>query len=149
MKRYLTLALSFVLFGFISAAFLLAMTEERDYVFLVPAILFGLFATALFICLVRELVIGHNEYEIENSYLHIRRKEKLFASFSKEDIEKLIVICDLVTEKKETLVITAKKKKFYVNLTEENREELLCFVEGVPHESKKNVWYYVASFFAH
>ena len=149
MKRYLTLVTSLVLFGAISAAFMWAMMDERDYVLIAPTVLFGLFVAVLFVCLVRELLIGHNEYEIENCYLHIKRKGRVFTSVSKEDVERLVVICDLFTNEKEALVITAGEKKYYVKLTKENRGMLIGFADGIPYEAKKNAWYYVVSFFAH
>ena len=149
MKKNLLLIFCSVVFMSASGAFMWSVLGENDMVLIVPAILMFLFSCVFLFLLFKEIFIGHNEYIFESSLLHVKRKGKHIASIEKEKLEKTVIICDMLTKEEEAVSFLYEKKRFYIQSTPENKEDLKAFINGVPCKRKGNTLYYLISFLSH
>ena len=132
-----------------SGAFMWSVLGENDMVLIVPAILMFLFACVFLFLLFKEIFIGHNEYIFEDSVLRITRKGKHIVSIEKEKLEKTVIIYDMLTKEEDAVSFSYEKKRFYIQVTRENKEELKAFIGGIPCKIKDNILYYLISFLSH
>ena len=149
MKKILLLIFCSVVFMSASGAFMWSVLGENDMVLIVPAILMFLFACVFLFLLFKEIFIGHNEYIFEPSLLHVKRKGKHIASIDKQKLERIVIICDMLTKEEDAVSFSYEKKRFYIQLTRENKEELKAFIGGIPCKIKDNILYYLISFLCH
>lgn len=149
MKKILFLIFCSVVFMSASGAFLWSMLSENDMVLIVPTILMFLFACVFLFLLFKEIFIGYNEYIFEDSVLRVTRKGKHIASIDKQKLERIVIICDMLTKEEEVVSFLYEKKRFYIQVTRENKEELKAFIGGIPCKIKDNIWYYLIAFFSH
>ena len=149
MKKILLLIFCSLLFMSVSCAFLYSMLAENDLVFIVPTILMFLCSCVLLFLLFKEIFIGRNEYIFENSVLRVTRKGKHIASIDKQKLERIVIICDMLTKEEEVVSFQYEKKRFYIKSTPENKEDLKVFIAGLPYKKKENVLYYLISFLGH
>ena len=149
MKKILLLIFCSVVFLSASGAFMWSVLGENDMVLIVPAILMFLFACVFLFLLFKEIFIGHNEYIFEPSLLHVKRKGKHILSIEKEKLEKTVIIYDMLTKEEDAVSFSYEKKRFYIQVTRENKEELKAFIGGIPCKIKDNILYYLISFLSH
>ena len=149
MKKILLLIFCSVVFMSASGAFMWSVLGENDMVLIVPAILMFLFACVFLFLLFKEIFIGYNEYIFEDSVLRVTRKGKHIASIDKQKLERIVIICDMLTKEEEVVSFLYEKKRFYIQVTRENKEELKAFIDGIPCKIKDNILYYLISFLSH
>ena len=149
MKKILLLILCSVVFLSASGAFLWSMLSENDIAFIVPTILMLLCSCVFLFLLFKEIFIGHSEYIFEDSVLRVNRKGKHIASIEKGKLEKTVIIRDMLTKEEVSVSFIYEKKRFYIQLTPENKEDLMAFIDGVPYKIKNNIWYYIIAFLSH
>ncbi len=149
MKKILLLIFCSVLFLSVCGAFMWSMLSDRDMVLIVPAILMFLCSCVFLFLLFKEIFIGHNEYIFEDSVLRVTRKGKHIASIDKQKLERIVIICDMLTKEEDAVSFSYEKKRFYIQVTRENKEELKAFIGGIPCKIKDNIWYYLIAFFSH
>ena len=149
MKKILLLIFCSVVFLSASGAFMWSVLGENDMVLIVPAILMFLFACVFLFLLFKEIFIGYNEYIFEDSVLRVTRKGKHIASIDKQKLERIVIICDMLTKEEEVVSFLYEKKRFYIQVTRENKEELKAFIGGIPCKIKDNILYYLISFLSH
>lgn len=148
MKKLLLIFCS-VVFMSASGAFLGSMLSKNDMVLIVPTILMFLCSCVFLFLLFKEIFIGYNEYIFEDSVLRVTRKGKHIASIDKQKLERIVIICDMLTKEEEVVSFLYEKKRFYIQVTRENKEELKAFIGGIPCKTKDNIWYYLIAFFSH
>ena len=149
MKRILILIFCSVIFISVGASFLWSMLSENDMVLIVPTILMLLCSCVFLFLLFKEIFIGRNEYIFEDSVLLVTKKGKHVASIDKQKLEKIVIICDMLTKEEEIVSFQYEKKRFYIKSTHENKEDLKVFIAGLPYKKKENVLYYLISFLWH
>ncbi len=149
MKKILFLIFCSVVFMSASSAFMWSVLSENDMVLIVPTILMFLFACVFLFLLFKEIFIGYNEYIFEDSVLRVTRKGKHIASIDKQKLERIVIICDMLTKEEEVVSFLYEKKRFYIQVARENKEELKAFIGGIPCKIKDNIWYYLIAFFSH
>ena len=149
MKKILLLIFCSVLFLSVSGVFMWSMLGKSDMVLIVPTILMFLCSCIFLFLLFKEIFIGHNEYIFEDSVLRVTRKGKHIASIDKQKLERTVIICDMLTKEEDAVSFVYEKKRFYIQLTRENKEELKAFIDGVHCKRKDNILYYLISFLCH
>ena len=149
MKKILLLVFCSLVFMSASGAFLWSMLSDCDTVLIVPTILMFLCSCVFLFLLFKEIFIGHNEYIFEDSVLRVTRKGKHIASIEKGKLERIVIICDMLTKEEEVVSFLYEKKRFYIQVTRENKEELKAFIGGIPCKIKDNILYYLISFLSH
>ena len=149
MKKILLLIFCSVLFLSVCGVFMWSMLGKSDMVLIVPTILMFLFACIFLFLLFKEIFIGYNEYIFEDSVLRVTRKGKHIASIDKQKLERTVIICDMLTKEEDAVSFLYEKKRFYIQLTRENKEELKAFIDGVYCKRKDNILYYLISFLCH
>lgn len=149
MKKILLLIFCSVVFLSVSGAFMWSMLSKNDTVLILPTILMFLFACVFLFLLFKEIFIGYNEYIFEDSVLRVTRKGKHIVSIEKEKLEKTVIIYDMLTKEEDAVSFLFEKKRFYIQLTPENKEKLKAFINRVPCKTKGNILYYLISFLSH
>ena len=130
-------------FGMCAFFFGRVLLEDGELSLIVPAVIFTAF-TILFICvLLKYTIIGLNNYHFENNSLQIMRKNKQIARIDKNEIEELSVVSDVLSQDIHFITLRAHGRKWVVFISDENKEGLSDFIEGLPCERKNNLWYYL------
>ena len=146
MKKVLLSGFAFLLFAFAGVVFLNTMMEESEWMFILPTCLFFLFSVVFGFVLIKEILVGHNEYIIEETYVDVLRKGKTVMKISKDDSYNLCLVRDIITEKNEMLVLTFVGKRFFIKIDDDNFDKIKDFIGETPCLVKNNLWYHILSF---
>ena len=143
MKRILMTSFAALFFAFGAIMFALVAVEDGDVGMIVPTALFGIFAIVFTYLLVKELILGVNEYSFENNTLQIKRKNAIAFEIDKNEIESLVVVNDVNNGEVHYVTFRYAGKKHVIFNDEKYKGGLMSFIDGVPCEKKSNLWSYL------
>ena len=146
MKKVLLSGFVFLLFAFAGVVFLNTMMEESEWTFILHTCLFFLFSIVFGFVLIKGIIVGYNEYIIEEKCVYVLRKGKTVMKISKDDSYNLCLVRDIITEKDEMLVLTFVGKRFFIKIDDDNSDKIKAFIGETPCLVKNNLWYRILSF---
>ena len=149
MKKIIALIFCIVFTLSLGAAFVWGIASDEDMTFLIPAVLMLAFTCLFIFLLCKEIFVGDNAYSLDSSQILLKRRGVVTARIEIADTENIKFVCDAISGDVEIITFRYCKKRFYIRLNADNREEFTAALSTEPHGTTSNFLYYLIMLFNH
>lgn len=132
-----------LVFSAICSAFGFAFADTMNMGFIIPCLI----GVAGIITVIVLMVRGRKEVSIRDDKLIIKRGNKVFLCVAKSDLHSVSFVFDLFEKSLYMISFKQKNKKYYIEITDENKNDLIAFFDSIEKNCTNNLIYYLIDLF--